>query len=162
MKENASFLYKTLLPCNLYGKYDKFELSHAHMIPAVIHKIHDAKTSGTNVQIWGTGNVRREFMYAGDLANCILYAIENFTALPDLLNVGTGKDYTINEYYKIVAEVIGYTGSFTHDASKPEGMKQKLVDTSKATEFGWFSKTDFYDGIEQTYKYYLDELRMKK
>jgi GDP-L-fucose synthase len=154
-KENPVYKYKTLIPCNLYGRFDKFDLSHAHMIPAAIHKTVLAQEHYTDVEIWGTGEVRREFMYAGDLAEFVRYSIENYERLPDLINVGTGIDYSINQYYATIAEVIGFQGKFIHDASKPEGMQQKLVDVSRATEFGWKAKTLLVDGIRQTYEYYL-------
>ena len=158
-KENPSLHYKTLIPCNLYGKYDKFDPRHSHMIPAVIKKVHDAKQSNTqDVEIWGDGLARREFMYAGDLADFVSYAIEHFDTMPQNLNVGLGHDYTINDYYTAVARVIGFNGKFKHDLSKPVGMKQKLIDDSLLKSFGWSAKTSLEDGIEKTYKYYLEEV----
>jgi Nucleoside-diphosphate-sugar epimerases len=158
-KEKTDFLYKTLVPCNLYGLYDKFDLSHAHMIPAAINKVVTAKNENAEVEIWGSGLVRREFMYAGDLADFVSYAIQKFDDMPDLLNVGTGKDYSVNEYYQAIANVIGFKGNFTHNLSKPEGMAQKLVDVSSLHEFGWESKTSLSEGIEKTYYYYLKLMR---
>ena len=158
-KENPSLHYKTLIPCNLYGKYDKFDPRHSHMIPAVIKKVHDAKQSNTqDVEIWGDGLARREFMYAGDLADFVSYAIEHFDTMPQNLNVGLGHDHTINDYYTAVACVIGFNGKFKHDLSKPVGMKQKLIDDSLLKSFGWSAKTSLEDGIEKTYKYYLEEV----
>lgn len=157
-KKNAEFKYKTVIPCNLYGRYDKFDLVYSHMIPAVIKKIHDAKINNKNsVDIWGDGEARREFMYAEDLADFIYFALENFEKMPQNINVGLGHDYTINEYYKTVAEVIGYSGSFTYDLLKPTGMKQKLIDDLKLQYFGWKYKTSLRDGIKKTYEYYLKE-----
>ena len=155
--EDNSFNYKTIIPCNLYGKWDKFGENNSHMIPAVIKKLYNAKQSQKEVvEIWGTGNVRREFMYAGDFADFIWYAVNNFEKMPYLMNVGLGHDYTINEYYNVISQVVGYKGKFTHDLSKPEGMKQKLVDISKQTKFGWKPKTSLRDGVEKTYKYFID------
>jgi len=155
-KENNEFQYKTVIPCNLYGKYDKFDLEKSHMIPAVIMKIHNAKRENKKqIEIWGDGKARREFMYTEDLADFIYYTIKNFEKMPQNINVGLGEDYSINEYYKIIAEVIGYKGGFTHDLSKPIGMKQKLVDTTKLKEFGWNHKTSLKDGIQKTYEYFL-------
>lgn len=154
-KEDGSFNYKTIIPCNLYGRYDKFESKHSHMLPAVIKKIHEAKINNHNqIDIWGDGKARREFMYAGDLADFIIYAIQNFSKMPQNINVGLGHDYTINEYYQIIADVIGYEGEFIHDLTKPIGMNQKLIDDTKLKEFGWKYKTSLVEGIENTYEYY--------
>lgn len=159
-KENPSCLYKTIIPCNLYGRFDKFDPHHSHMIPAVIRKIDDAKKNQVSeIDIWGDGEVRREFMYAEDLADFIFYALENFAEMPQNINVGLGRDYTINEYYQAVAEVVGFTGKFYHDLSKPVGMRQKLIDDTKLEEFGWSSKTGLKAGIEKTYEFYLGEYR---
>jgi len=156
-KEDDSFSYKTIIPCNLYGKYDKFESKHSHMIPAVVKKIHDAKRKNlSTIDIWGNGTVRREFMYAGDLADFMSYAIQNFSKMPQNINVGIGHDYTINEYYQIIANVIGYKGEFIHDLTKPIGMKQKLIDDTKLLEFGWKYKTTLQEGIENIYKFYKE------
>lgn len=158
-KEDESCKYKTLIPCNLYGRHDKFGKHNSHMIPAVIAKIDDAVKSGNKtVDIWGDGTARREFMYAGDLADVIYSALQQIDFIPQVVNVGLGHDYSINEYYDAVAKVIGYQGSFIHDTSKPVGMKQKLVDTTLMTQLGWRAKTSLLDGIQQTYEYYLEQL----
>ena len=154
-REDDSFNYKTIIPCNLYGRHDKYESIHSHMIPAVIKKIHDAKIKNIGeIDIWGDGKARREFMYAGDLAGFIIYAITNFSKMPQNINVGLGHDFTINEYYQIIADIIGYEGKFIHDLTKPIGMKQKLIDVTKLNEFGWQYKTSLVAGIEKTYEYY--------
>jgi len=158
-KENSVFQYKTIIPCNLYGKYDKFDPQHSHMLPAVIKRIHEAKIANQDtLDIWGDGEVKREFMYAQDLADFTYYAIENFEDMPQNINVGLGSDYTIKEYYKIIAGVIGYKGKFIHDLSKPVGMKQKLIDDSKLQAFGWKYKTPLKNGIKRTYEYYINEV----
>lgn len=157
MKENPSFHYKTLIPCNLYGRFDHFDPVNSHLIPAVIRKVDLAqKTGAQEVEIWGSGEARREFMYAGDLADCVAEGVHKFDSLPYLMNVGLGVDYSVNEYYKAVADVVGYKGSFVHDLSKPEGMKRKLVSTEIAHRWGWQSKTSLRQGIEKTYEYYLN------
>lgn len=157
-KECEGFEYKTLIPCNLYGKYDKFGEKNAHMIPSIIRKIHQAKSENSpSVEIWGDGNARREFMYAGDLADCIAYCITNWKKVPVLMNVGLGYDYTVNEYYEAVKKMLGYSGVFTHDLTKPVGMKQKLLDVTRAKEIGWTAKTSLEEGVKQTYEYYLKE-----
>lgn len=158
-KENNELQYKTIIPCNLYGKYDKFEPKHSHMLPSVIKKIYEAKKNNLKeIDIWGNGEARREFMYVEDLADFTYYALENFESMPQNINVGLGIDYTITEYYQAIAEVIGFKGKFVYDLSKPVGMKQKLIDDTKLQEFGWKYKTSLKDGIQKTYEYYLNEV----
>jgi GDP-L-fucose synthase len=158
MREDTSYQYKTLIPCNLYGRHDKFDPAHSHLIPAIIHKVHLAKQAGqASVEIWGDGTARREFMYAGDLADAIVRVIKEFDALPVVMNVGLGYDYTINEYYRAAADVMGYTGQFVHDLSKPVGMARKLVSVEKQKAWGWAAKSDLRAGIERTYEFYMKE-----
>lgn len=157
-RENPECQYKTWIPCNLYGRYDKFSPDNSHMIPAVIDKIHKAKINDeSSVAIWGDGLARREFMYAGDLAEAIWRALDDFSDLPDVMNIGLGHDYSINEYYQVVAQVIGWEGVFEHDLTKPVGMKQKLVSTMRQREWGWQPTTNLSDGIAATYQFYLRE-----
>lgn len=158
VRENSSFKYKTLIPCNLYGRYDKFDPLDSHLLPAIIHKVHQAKESDIkNVEIWGDGLVRREFMYAGDLADAIVHSVKNFASLPDHMNIGIGSDHTINEYYQVVAEVIGYTGAFIHDLSKPVGMTRKLLNVERQSALSWTPQSDLRAGIVKTYEFYLKE-----
>ena len=155
--EHSNIRYKTLIPCNLYGRYDKFEPQHSHLIPAIIHKIHQAKLQGLDeVDIWGDGTARREFMYAGDLAGAVLQGLRDFDQLPDLMNIGLGHDHSINDYYATVAKVIGWQGKFVHDATKPVGMKQKLVDISRQRNWGWMPAISLTSGIQNAYQYYLE------
>lgn len=162
-RENPEFSYKTLIPCNLYGRWDKFSPEHSHMIPAVIRKLHLAKLNGDKtVEIWGDGLARREFMYAGDIADCIHRAIDNFDSMPELMNVGLGTDYSVNDYYRTVAEVVEYEGSFTHDLSKPAGMARKLVDSTRLNAWGWKPKTALKDGIAAAYKFFNANYGEKK
>ena len=157
-QESAGALqYKTLIPCNLYGKYDKFDGVKSHMIPAALYKVHQAKVQNAKeVEIWGDGTARREFMYAEDLADAVFYALENFDRMPDMLNIGLGHDFSINEYYQAVATIVGFEGSFEHDLTKPVGMKQKLVSTEKLADFGWKHRYSLADGLQKTYQYYLE------
>ena len=158
-REDEKWQYKTAIPCNLYGKYDKFDPKHSHMVPAVIRKIYEAKKNNIDeVEIWGDGLSRREFMYAGDLADFVYYALAHFDKMPQNLNVGLGRDYTINEYYQVIAKVIGYQGTFTHDLSKPMGMKKKMIDNTQLTAFGWQPKTSLEDGIKQTLEYFKNTI----
>ena len=158
MREDAGYQYKTLIPCNLYGRHDKFDPSHSHLIPAIIHKIHQAKQSGQDtIEIWGDGTARREFMYAGDLADAMMRAIKNFDTLPASMNVGLGRDCTIDEYYQAAADVMGYRGEFVHNTGKPVGMARKLVSTERQMAWGWSAMTGLRDGIKKTYEFYLKE-----
>lgn len=155
-RETPDKQYKTLIPCNLYGRHDKFDPKHSHLIPAIIHKVHQAKTGSLpSVEIWGDGTARREFMYAGDLADAVVTALENFDRVPSLMNVGLGHDHSINDYYAAASEVIGWQGRFVHDTSKPVGMKQKLVNIAKQQQWGWAPRKSLREGIELSYAYYL-------
>ena len=149
--------FKTMIPCNLYGKYDDFDLKKAHLIPGVIHRMHLHKNSGKDsIKIWGDGSARREFMYASDLAVFICFALSEYSSIPQEVNVGLGFDFTVKEYYQMIAEEIGYFGNFEFDLSKPVGMRQKLVDVSKQKSLGWSPPTDTREAIGKTYSYFLD------
>ncbi len=157
---NKDRSYKTIIPCNLYGRFDKFDLAFSHMIPAVIRKLHEAKISNVKtVSIWGDGNARREFMYASDFANFLYFSLDHFADLPQYLNIGIGQDYSISEYYQVIAEVVAYNGKFKYDLSKPTGMKKKLVDNSLIKHLGWEPKTSLTSGIDETYKFYKSNLK---
>lgn len=156
-RENPALRWHTLIPCNLFGRHDKFDPAHSHLVPAVIHKIHRAKVEGRDeVNIWGDGQARREFMYAGDLADALVRAVESDAPMPDLMNLGPGADHSIDDYYEAVAQVIGWQGRFTHDPSKPVGMRRKLVSTDRQTTWGWQPRTPLNEGIALTYAYYLE------
>lgn len=155
-RETPKLLYKTLIPCNLYGPHDKFVPEHSHLIPAIIHKVHRAKVeSAYEIEMWGDGSVRREFMYVGDAGAAVLRAIEDFDVLPDVMNIGLGYDYTVNEYYTAAADVIGWQGRFVRDLTKPVGMKRKLLDITRQRMWGWQPVTSLHDGIAKTYAFYL-------
>lgn len=152
---NTDLNYKTIIPCNLYGKFDKFGDQNSHMVAAVIKKISQAKLQNDPfVEIWGDGSARREFMFAGDFAKFIVYALQNFEKIPQYLNVGVGGDNTILEYYQIISEAIGYTGEFKFKLDAPVGMKRKLVSIEKLREIGWEATTDIKRGILMTIDYY--------
>lgn len=156
-RQYEGYAYKTLIPCNLYGRWDSFHPTKSHMIPAVIRKLHLAAQVGQDkIEIWGDGTARREFMYTGDLADCVLEAVRRFDTLPDEMNVGLGHDYTIDEYYREIAAVVGYQGEFFHDLSKPVGMARKLVDVSRQKTWGWRPKTSLTDGLAATYQWFLE------
>ncbi len=154
-RQFSGFHYKTIIPCNLYGKYDKFDPARSHMIASIIRKIDEAiKFRIPEVEIWGDGQARREFMYAGDLAQLVRMAVENFDDLPPVMNAGIGHDYTVDEYYQIIGRLFGYKGKFTHNLSKPSGMRRKLLDVSLQLKFGFMPEHSLEAGIRETYEWY--------
>ncbi len=159
VKENPQKNYKTIIPCNLYGLYDEFSPRSSHLVPAIIVKtINAIDNKEDSIQIWGDGESRREFMFASDLADFIFFALHNIQKLPNILNVGLGYDYSINEYYREVADVLGFNGSFEYDLSKPSGMKQKLTNIEKVSKLGWRAPSSLNDGLVKTIKYYKEDV----
>lgn len=159
-RERPDFAYRTLVPCNLYGRYDNFDPSRSHLIPAILHKLHQAVERGSSeVTIWGDGKARREFMYAGDVADCIWRAVDAIDDLPLVLNVGPGLDHTVLEYYEIAARVVGFRGHFVHDLGKPVGMARKLVDVTRLHAWGWSAHTSLVGGLQATYEFYRESLQ---
>ncbi len=157
-REYPAYQYKTLIPCNLYGRHDKFDPAYSHLIPAIIHKIHQAKQNNQeHVVIWGDGTARREFMYVADFTDALVRAIRTFDLLPSVMNIGLGHDYSISEYYHVVADVLGFPGSFIYDIRKPVGMARKLLDVQKQGIWGWNAVHNLRVGIEKTYQFYLKE-----
>jgi GDP-L-fucose synthase len=158
-REDDQLRYKTLIPSNIFGRYDHFEPSRSHLVPAIIRKLHEAKQTGSSeVEIWGDGLARREFLYAGELAAAVYRAVVEFDTLPELTNIGLGSDYTVNEYYEVAARVIGYRGRFVHNLERPVGMRRKLLNVARARDWGWSSRTSLEDGLVATYRYYLGEI----
>lgn len=151
------FEYKTIISCNLYGRYDKFQDYNSHLVAAIIKKINHAKLTNSNtVEIWGDGKARREFMYAKDLADFIFYSIKNFDKMPQNINAGIGVDYSILEYYEMIGELMSYSGNFTFNTNLPSGMKQKLNDITLLNKFGWKHKIGLKEGLKETISYYLN------
>jgi GDP-L-fucose synthase len=162
-RTKPSLKYKTLIPCNLYGRFDKFDPKASHLVPAIIRKIHEAKVTGApSVDIWGDGTARREFLLASDLTDQLMKALNCFDEVPELMNVGVGRDYSIKEYYEVCKRVIGYQGDFTFDLSKPAGMKQKLTDVSLSEKLGIRSTVSLEEGVRQTYQFFLEEVLAKQ
>lgn len=142
------------MPASLYGPNDNFSPTGSHMLPALIRRYDEAVASGaTSVTNWGTGSPRREFLHVDDLADAILYLLENYDA-PGHINVGTGTDVTIREIADTIASVVGYTGETDWDTSKPDGTPQKLLDVSKLRDAGWVSKIGLREGFERTVDWY--------
>jgi len=155
--QSPEYLYKTLIPCNLYGRYDHFEPERSHLVPAVIKKVHEARMSGApTIALWGDGSARREFMFAADAADLILEAAQRIEQLPQYLNIGLGHDFSVLEYYQAAARTVGWEGEFQFDLTKPTGMKQKLLDVSVQSSYGWAPVTSLDDGLRQTYAYFRE------
>ncbi|MBN9458528.1 MAG: GDP-L-fucose synthase [Bosea sp.] len=144
--------YRTVIPCNLYGPDDHFDLEKGHLVASALRKVSMAHSlSLPSVEIWGDGTARREFMYVDDLARFVIDWLPRLEDLPQLINVGVGHDHTVNDYYRIAAEVVGYAGSFEHDISRPAGMRRKLMDVGRSNSLGWQAKTLLDDGMRQAY-----------
>jgi GDP-L-fucose synthase len=158
--QSPDYLYKTLIPCNLYGRYDHFEPERSHLVPAVIKKVHDARMTGaSSISLWGDGSARREFMFAADAADLILEAAQRIEELPQYLNIGLGHDFSVLEYYQAAARIVGWDGEFQFDLTKPTGMKQKLLDVSVQSSFGWAPRTTLHEGLLKTYEYFHEVQR---
>ena len=146
----------SLMPTNLYGPGDNFDLQSSHVLPALIRKFHDAKANGApEVTIWGTGSPRREFLHVDDMADAAVRLMEMYDE-PEIVNVGTGEDVTIRELAELVREVVGFTGRLVFDTSKPDGTPRKLLDVSRLRALGWSPKIPLGEGIAKTYAWYLE------
>lgn len=150
--------YISVMPTNLYGPGDNYDLETSHVLPALIRKMHDAKYNGDKkVVVWGTGNPRREFLYSEDLADACVYLMENCNneTIGEVINIGVGEDITIRELAELTARVVGFDGELVFDTSKPDGTPQKLLDVSRLTSLGWQASTDLENGIALAYKDFL-------
>lgn len=144
----------SLMPTNLYGPGDNFDLDTSHVLAALVRKTHEAKISGEpSVTVWGTGEPRREFLHVDDLAEAILYLLEHYDS-PEIINVGYGEDISIRELAQLVSELIGFAGELRFDRSKPDGTPRKLLDTSKIAALGWRPRISLRAGIAQTYEWF--------
>jgi GDP-L-fucose synthase len=142
----------SLMPTNLYGPGDNYDLEAAHVLPALLRKIHEAKQSGApTVEVWGTGTPRREFLHADDLADAIIFATKHHTG-EQHLNVGVGADISIRELAELIADVVGWQGELVFDTSMPDGTPRKLLDVSKLTELGWVASIGLREGISDAYR----------
>lgn len=158
--------YISAMPTNLYGPNDNFNLETSHVLPALLRKFHEAKVEEKeSVTIWGTGKPLREFMYVEDLADAIVFMMENINA-KDLyengithLNAGTGKDISISDLAKLIAEITEFKGKIVYDSSKPDGTPRKLMDVTRLNNLGWKYKTELQDGITQTYNWFLEKYK---
>ena len=146
--------FVSLMPTNLYGSNDNFDLKTSHVLPAMIRKFHEAKEESKPVKLWGTGNPSREFLHVDDLAEAVLFTLEN-KLKDNLYNVGTGIDLTIKKLAFLIQEIVGHTGDIIWDSSKPDGTPRKLMDVSKMTKAGWKASIVLEDGIKRTYRWFL-------
>ena len=147
--------FVSLMPTNVYGPNDNFDLQNSHVLAALLRKAHEAKVSGKpNIVVWGTGNPRREFLHSEDLADAAAFLIEHYDS-PEIINVGCGQDVTIRELAELVCDVVGFTGMLEFDSAKPDGTPRKLLDVSKLTNLGWQAKIPLRKGIESTYDWFL-------
>ena len=146
-----------VMPTNLYGPGDNYHPEYSHVVAALIRRFHEAKVSGaSDVMVWGTGTPRREFLYVDDLADACVHLMKTYSS-DELVNIGTGEDITIAEFARVVAGVVGYTGTISYDSSRPDGTPQKLLDVSRLAKLGWRASTSLHDGIKRAYQAYLRE-----
>lgn len=144
------------MPTNLYGPGDNFDLQSSHVLPALLRKMHEARQSAApSVTVWGSGNPHREFLYVEDMADACIFLMQSFSE-PGPINVGTGRDIAIRDLALLIKDVIGYQGELVFDASKPDGTPRKLLDVSRLAAAGWTAKVGLREGIEKTYRWYLE------
>ena len=151
--------YVSLMPTNLYGTHDNFDLTSSHVLPALIRKFHDGKNNNNApVTLWGSGTPLREFLFVDDMAAAVVFALEN--KLPDYLyNIGTGKELTIKELALLIQKIVGHSGEIIWDNSKPDGTPRKLLDVSKMQNLGWNYQINLEKGIQMTYDWFLENLK---
>jgi GDP-L-fucose synthase len=146
----------SVMPTNLYGPNDNFDLKTSHVLPALIRKFHEAKVENKKeVEMWGTGKAKREFLHVDDLAEACVFLMNNYSD-DEIINIGTGEDLSIKDLAGIVKRVVGYQGKIAYDTSKPDGTPRKLLDVSKIHNLGWEHKIDLEKGIEETCEWYKD------
>ena len=148
----------SLMPTNLYGPGDNFDLENSHVLPALLRRFHEAKQAGApEVAVWGTGQARREFLHVDDCARAIVFCLENYEE-ESIVNVGTGEEVTIAELARTVADAVGYAGAIVFDTSRPDGAPRKLLDVSKLDALGWKASITLAQGVADTYRWYLEHL----
>ncbi len=156
--------YMSLMPTNLYGPEDNFDLKTSHVLPAMIRKFHEATENGNQtVNVWGSGKPMREFLHVDDLAEATVFFLENeIDSENDLINIGTGKDITIKQLAELIQRITGHEGEINWDSSKPDGTMRKLMDVNVASELGWTAKIKLEDGIRETYRWFLENVESIK
>lgn len=149
----------SVMPTNLYGPGDNFDLKTSHVLPALIRKFHEGKINGeSEVTVWGTGTPRREFLYVDDLADAVVFLVRNVNAtdIGELVNIGTGEDLTIQELAEKIGRIVGFNGQIKYDTGKPDGTPRKLLDVSRINRLGWKARTSMEDGLRRTYQWFLE------
>jgi GDP-L-fucose synthase len=147
----------SVMPTNLYGPGDNYHPEYSHVVAALIRRFHEAKVSGvSNVVVWGTGTPRREFLYVDDMADACVHLMKTYSS-QELVNIGSGEDISIAEFARVVASIVGYTGTISFDPSRPDGTPRKLLDVSRLAQLGWRARTSLEDGIRLSYRAYLSE-----
>ncbi len=147
--------YRTVIPCNIFGLHDSFDPERSHLIPGILHKTHRARTHNeSRIEVWGDGQARREFMYSADLADGIWHLARRIEDMPPMMNLGVGADHTVLAYYRAVADVIGWQGTYVFNRDRPEGMAQKLVSTAWQSRLGWTPGTPLREALALTYAHY--------
>lgn len=150
--------FVSLMPTNLFGSFDNFDLKTSHVLPAMLRKFHEAKSNNhADVVLWGTGTPMREFLHVDDLAKAVVFSVENKLPAP-FYNIGTGKDISIKELAKIIQKITGHKGQIVWDSSKPDGTPRKLLNVSKINNLGWKAEIELKDGISETYKWYCENI----
>ena len=149
------------MPTNLYGPGDNFDLESSHVLPALIRKFHEAKTSGEKVVLWGSGSPRREFLHVDDLADACVFLMRSYSD-SEIINVGTGKDISIRELADVVRDTVGFSGKVEWDASKPDGTPRKLLDVGKLEALGWKARVSLRDGIQSTYEWFCSDASLSE
>ncbi|MEZ7948944.1 MAG: GDP-L-fucose synthase [Flavobacteriaceae bacterium] len=154
--------FVSLMPTNLYGYFDNFDLQSSHVLPAMLRKFHEAKINGnTPVKLWGSGTPMREFLFVDDMAEAVVFALEN--KLPEYLyNIGSGKDISIKQLAETIQNVVGHKGDIIWDNSKPDGTPRKLLDVSKMKALGWHYSTNLKEGVEKTYQWFQENIKVLK
>ncbi len=150
--------FVSVMPSNLYGPNDNYDLNNSHVLPALIRKVHEAKQRNEpKYLVWGTGTPKREFLYVDDMADACVFLMEHDIG-EGIYNVGTGTDVTIRELAEIVMDVVGFSGEIIFDSSKPDGTPRKLLDVSRINELGWYARTQLRDGVAKAYADYLSKI----
>jgi len=148
----------SVMPTNLYGINDNFDLENAHVLPSLLRKFHEAKLENKpKVEVWGTGSPMREFLYVDDLASAVVFLMNTYDG-SEIVNIGTGEDCTIKELAEMIKETVGYEGQIYWNTSKPDGTPRKLLDVSRLAKLGWKYKTDFKTGLKKTYEWYKEQV----
>jgi GDP-L-fucose synthase len=144
------------MPANLYGPYDNFDPEHSHVLPSLLRRFHEAKlANASHVTLWGSGTPRREFLFVEDLADACHFLLQNYSS-SEIINIGNGWEISIKEAAEVIREIVGYKGEIRWDTNQPDGNPRRLLDVSRLTNLGWKAKTNFREGVERTYRWFLE------